>query len=183
MSVLAAVAAGTMLASGAAGASVAAKAKKVSTEKYAKVVCLNTSRREAAIDGFIDAYNTGTFDDPVPFQSEVIALGDDLVAELTRVVAKLKKVYPDIDHGKKVGKGFVAGVVQYRTPITDALEKFAAADPNGVAFQADISTFQVAIKLLKVGNTNPFTEVDDQDLLGAFADEKACDDVVTISRT
>lgn len=180
MRLLVAVVAGTMLVGGTAGASVAVKAKKVPTEKYAKVVCVNYTGATDAVNDFISAYNSDTSDDPVAFQSEVGTLGDDLTAELTRLEAKLKKAYPDIDDGKKIAKTFVAGIQQVRTEISDALTEFAAADPNGVAFVADISTLEVTINLLDIKRNDPFSALQDQDLLGAFDDEQACKDVVDI---
>jgi hypothetical protein len=180
MRLLVAAVAGTMLVSGMAGASLAGKAKKVSTEKYAKVVCANYTGATDAVNAFIDAYNGNTSDDPVVFQGEVLDLGDELGTDLAQLEAKLKKAYPDIDDGKKIAKTFVAGVKQVRTEIETALEEFATADPNGVAFQADISTLQVSINLLDIKRDDPFSALDDQDLLQAFGDEKSCEDVVTI---
>ncbi len=180
MRLLVAVVASTMLVSVTAGASVAAKTKKVSTEKYAKVVCVNYTGATEAVNDFISAYNSDTSDDPVAFQSEVISLGDDLTAELARLGAKLKKAYPDIDDGKKIAKTFVPGIQQVRTELEDALTEFAAADPNGVAFVADISTLEVTINLLDIKRDDPFSALDDQDLLKAFGGEKSCEDVVTI---
>lgn len=179
---LVAVVAGTMLVSGVAGASVAAKAKakKVPTEKYAKVVCANYTGATDAVNDFISAYNGDTSDDPVTFQGEVISLGDDLTTELARLEAKVKKAYPDIDDGKKIGKTFVAGITRLRTEIEDAVAEFEAADPNGVAFVADISTLEVTINLLNIKTDDPFAALSDQDMLKAFGDEKSCKDVVRI---
>jgi hypothetical protein len=178
--VLAIATVGVVLLSGVASASVATKSKKVSTEKYAKTLCVNYTGATDAVNCFIDAYNGDTSDEAAAFQAEVISLGADLSAELARIEAKLKKVYPDIDDGKKIGKSFVAGITQVRTEIEGALTDFGAADPNGVAFAADISTLEVTINLLDIKRNDPFSELDDQDLLGAFDDEKACEDVVTI---
>jgi hypothetical protein len=38
----------------------------------------------------------------------------------------------------------------------------------------------VAINLLDTKTSDPFTKVTDQDVIGAFDDERSCDEVVTI---
>jgi hypothetical protein len=116
----------------------------------------------------------------VAFQTEVGTLTTGLLADIAALEAKVKKVYPDVDDGKKITKLFVKNFTEIRGQITSALKKFKAADPNGVAFQADVSTFEVAVNLLDTKTSDPFSKIDDQDLLGALDKEKSCSEVVTI---
>ena len=64
--------------------------------------------------------------------------------------------------------------------VQSAVDDFEAADPNDVAFVGDVTTFEVAFNVLSTTLSDPFSEVDDQDLLKAFDKEKSCKDVVTI---
>jgi hypothetical protein len=166
---------------GIASAAVDAKSKPVSTERYAKRVCGVYGGVADALNGFVDAYNRDVTDeDPIQFQTEVVALTEGLLDDLASAQTKLKKSRPDLDDGKKISKLFINALKTVQVDVSDALEAFRAADPTGVAFQADISSFQVAINLLDVNSDDPFRELEDQDLLKAFGDEKSCEDVVTI---
>ena len=66
------------------------------------------------------------------------------------------------------------------TKLTDAVTAFRAADPNGVAFQGDVTQLQVAFNIVEVGVEDPFGKVKEQGLLQAFHDEKSCSDIVTV---
>lgn len=168
------------LTAGVSGAAVAAKAKKVPTAKYAKLVCAAYGGRTDLVAEYIDTYNNDTSTDPVAFQGQTIDLTNELLADLLDLEKKLKKSYPDLDDGKAIGKLFVKGIADTRSEISDALAEFEAADASGVAFTADVSTFELAINLLDVNVSDPFGEVSDQDMLGAFDDERSCDEVVDI---
>jgi hypothetical protein len=87
-----------------------------------------------------------------------------------------------VDRSKRIARSFTSNLQAIADDISEALAKFQAADPNGVAFQADVSIFETAINLLDVNQlgNDPFRKVTDQDLLAAFDDEPSCDDVVTI---
>jgi hypothetical protein len=74
----------------------------------------------------------------------------------------------------------VKNLNEVKTQVSRALEKFQAADPNGVAFQADVSTFEVAVSLLDTKTSDPFSKIDDQDVLGALNEERSCKEVVTV---
>lgn len=164
-----------------AAAAVDAKSKPVSTGKYAKTVCGVYGGVTDRVGEFIDAYNQDlTVDDPTQFHAEAVALTEGLLDDLASAQTKLKKSRPDLEDGKQIAKLFVNGVKALHADVSDALETFRAADPTNVAFQADISSFQVAINLLDVNRSDPFSELEDQDLLKAFGDEKSCEDVVTI---
>ena len=166
---------------GTAAAAVDAKRKPVPTAKYAKTVCGVYGGVTERVGEFIDAYNQDTSSvDPVEFHGQVVELTESLLDDIASAQTKLNKSRPDLDDGKQIAKLFVNGLKGVQTDVADALEAFRAADPTGVAFQADMSMFQVAINLLNVNRDDPFRELDDQDLLKAFGDEKSCDDVVTI---
>jgi hypothetical protein len=153
-----------------------AAAKTVSPERYARSLC-------GLLDGgneYVDAYNAIATDDPVAFQAEVVQLTDDYVADLQAGEAKLKKLAPDIKGGKKVSKLFVGYVDDIVTEVQDALDTFAAADPNGIVFTADVATFQVAVSLISTTVDDAFAEVTNQDLLKALEEEPSCEDVVTV---
>jgi hypothetical protein len=154
--------------------------KEVSTEKFAKTVCGSYSKIQDRLGEFTDAYNTLPADDPTAFQTQAADLTNSLLDDASALQTKLKKVYPDVDDGKKISKLFVKNLNEINKEVSAALETFQAADPNGVAFQADITTFEVAINLLDTKTSDPFSKVTDQDVIGAFDDEESCDDVVTI---
>jgi len=85
-----------------------------------------------------------------------------------------------VSGGKKTARLFATYFQEQADEVQAALDTFAAADPNGVAFQADGVTLEVAINLLSTTAGDPFSEVTNQDLLAAFAEEPSCDDVVTV---
>jgi len=175
------VAVSMVVLAGTASAAVDAKSKPVPTAKYAKTVCGLYGGVTDRVSEFIDAYNQDTSSvDPVEFHGQVVELTESLLDDIASAQTKLKKSRPDLDDGKQIAKLFVNGLKNLHTEVSDALETFRAADPTGVAFQADISMFEVTINLLDVNRSDPFRELEDQDLLQAFGDEKSCDDVVTI---
>jgi hypothetical protein len=158
----------------------AAAPKEVSTSKYAKTVCGAYSDIQDGLSEFTDAYNALPADDPATFQTQTADLTTSLVDDISALRTKLKNQYPDVDDGKKISKLFASNLKEINSEITSALETFQAADPTGVAFQADVTTFEVAINILDTKTSDPFSKVTDQDVIGAFDDEKSCDDVVTI---
>jgi hypothetical protein len=178
--IVAAVLAGSLLMAGTAGALVGQKAKKVSAAKYAKTVCGSYTTLADVIDGFVDDYNGITNEDPTAFQSETLTIANGLLADITKQQKKLKKSYPDVDGGKKVAKLFIANVGELKDEVSGAVEKFTAADPTNPAFVGDVTQFEVAFNVLSAQLSDPFSEVDDQDLLQAFDKEKRCEDVVTV---
>ncbi|HEY8215767.1 MAG TPA: hypothetical protein VIH82_01445 [Acidimicrobiia bacterium] len=164
---------------GASGAAIAAP-RAVPTKKYAKTVCGAYTDLKKKVSAFTDKYNADTSSDPATFQTEVGTLTQGLLDDITALEARIKKVYPDVDDGKKITKLFVKNFDEITAQISSALKKFKAADPRGVSFQADVSTFEVAVNLLDTKTSDPFSKIDDQDLLGALDKEKSCSDVVTI---
>jgi hypothetical protein len=158
----------------------AAKPKEVSPGKYAKTLCGTLggiSKSETDLAGQL-----GDIDqtDPVAYQTQASDLASRYQEEWVKAAKKLKQRYPDIDDGKKVAKRFVAYLNEGADTIQDAIDKFRAADPNGVAFNADVTVFGVAFQTLSAKLGDPFSEVDDQDLLQAFKDQKSCEGIVTI---
>jgi hypothetical protein len=165
---------------GATGIAVA-KPTEVSTKKYAKTVCGVYTDIPKNIEDFTSAYNTAPTSDPTAFQTSAVTITSDLLDNLGQLQAKLKKVYPDVDDGKKISKIFVNDVQEYLDEISKALTKFKAADPNGAAFVGDQATFETEINVLSATTvSDPFSKVHDQDLLGALDKEKSCKKVVTI---
>jgi hypothetical protein len=165
---------------GTAGASVGAKAKKVSPEKYAKNLCGVYGDVTDRLNKWVEDYNAISSDDPVAFHTEAVAGANELIDDITALQKKLKKKYPDVDGGKKVNKLFVDHIDELLDEVNGAVDKFEAADPNDVAFVGDVTTFEVAFNVLSTTLSDPFSDVDDQDLLKAFDGEKSCKDVVTI---
>ena len=162
-----------------AGASLADK--KVSNAKYAKTLCTTLTKISNTEEALVEDYNNLDVSDPAVFQTEAISVTNTYIDELKAGQAKLKKLQPE--GGKKVAKPFNAYFTQAVKALEEAVAEFQAADPAGVAFQADVSKFQVALQLTGTTLGDPFSDVTDQDLLGAFDDEKSCDDVVTIFGT
>ena len=165
---------------GSAGAVVAQKQKKVTAAKYAKTVCSTYTKVKSSISDFADEYNSNTSEDPAAIQSDTLELANGLLDEFATQQKKLKKVYPDIDGGKKTARLFAANIGELSDKFKESVDKFQAADPTNPAFVGDVTQFEVAFGILDVGLSDPFSQVHDQDLLKAFDGEKSCKDVVTV---
>jgi hypothetical protein len=153
-----------------------AGAKTVSNEKYAKKVCATAG---SAIDdlGSIEPSESA---DPATAQAETVASLDEAIGSLEARATKLKKLSPE-DGGKKITKLFDRYLEELTSKIQDARGEFAAADPSSPAFTADLTVLGVAIQNSTLGIDDPFSKLsDNQDLLGAFGDEKSCEDIVTV---
>ena len=62
-----------------------------------------------------------------------------------------------------------------------ARDEFAAADPSSPAFTADVAVLSTSLQTAGLSLDDPFSKLsDNQDLLGAFGDEKSCEDIVTV---
>jgi hypothetical protein len=157
-----------------------AAAKTVSPEKYAKTLCKNLGGLIDSQNELVDAYNALPIDDTATFQSQAVDLVNGFVADIEAAEAKVKKLKPDVDRGKKVAKVFNEYLTGQAAQVQAAADTFAAADANGVAFAADVAALEVAINLLGTTAGDPFGEVTNQDLLGAFDEEPACEDIVTV---
>jgi hypothetical protein len=157
-----------------------AAAKTVSPEKYAKSLCTTLSDLVESQNELVDTYNTLPVDDPATFQSQTVDLVNGFVADLEAAEAKLKKLKPDVDGGKKVAKVFNEYLTGQASEVQAAVDTFAAADANGVAFAADVAALEVAINLLSTTAGDPFSEVTNQDLLEAFDEESSCEEIVTV---
>jgi hypothetical protein len=154
-----------------------AAAKEVSNEKYAKRIC---GEINGVLDD-IDSLDTADTSDPVAYQTDAIAVVDELIAGLDAAGAKLKKVSPE-DGGKKVTKLFNAYLKEFSGKFQELRDEFASADPQSPAFTADVTVFTVGISNAPLGIDDPFAALTDyQDLLGAFGDEKSCADIVTVT--
>ena len=162
------------------GAGTTLPARKVSVERYAKTVCTTIDGLTAAKKTLVDQYNALPTDDAVALQTQSIALAEDYVAEFDRAAQRFRKTTPDIDDATKVRKLFVTFVSDAGDEIRGAVDDYRAADPNGVAFQGDVITFETAFNVLEAKLGDPFSKIKDQELLAAFDDEKSCKDVVEV---
>ncbi len=157
-----------------------AAAKTVSPKKYAKSLCGTLGDIGDANEQLATDFGTIPGDDSAAFQTQIIDLANGFVAELEAAESKLKKLIPDVEGGKKVSKLFVESLDEQASATQAAIDTFAAADPNGVAFQADVSTFGVALDTVTLTLGDPFSEVTNQDLLEAFDEESSCEEIVTV---
>ena len=157
-----------------------AAAKKVSAEKYAKTLCTTLDNLVDSAEELVEAYNALPVDDPATFQTQAVELVNGFLADIQAAETKLKKLTPDVSGGKKIGKTFTEYLTGQATELKTAVDTFAAADPNGVAFAADVAQLEVAVNLLATTAGDPFSTVTNQELLKAFDEEPACEDVVTV---
>lgn len=179
--IISGVVVGSVLLTGTAAASVAAKSKAVSAEKYAKTLCSSYDDITGDIlTAFADEYAAITEPDPATYQIRATEVVGGFVDQLTAIRNKLKKTSPDIDDGKKIAKKFIVDLDDFVGKITDALDTFAAADASSPAFTADATQLQVSLQLAGTQLGAPFNEINDQDLLEAFDDEKSCEGIVTV---
>ena len=181
MRLLVAVMVGTAIVGGAASASVAEKPRKVSTDSYAKTLCVTYNKVIADVNGFVTEISSLEITDNAVFQSQVATAGAGLLTKLKKAETKLKSVYPDIDNGTKVSKLFAKNTVELQTAFSSALDTFAAADPNGVAFQADIAVLSANLTTLGTRLTDVTTQITDQDLIGSIGDEKTCHKIFPVT--
>jgi hypothetical protein len=153
-----------------------AGAKTISDKKYAKSIC-------GAISGVsktIDQIQPTTGGDPATTQSQILQSTDQLVASLNAAKTKAAKLSPK-DGGKKVTKIFDQYFQTTVDGVTAARQKLAAADPNNVAFAADIAQFTAALQTVEATTGDPFSKLSSyQDLLQALKKEKSCAAIVTV---
>jgi hypothetical protein len=153
-----------------------AGAKTVSDKKYAKSIC-------GAIGGVsdtIDQIQPTTGGDPSSAQTEILQSTDQLLASLNTAKSKVAKLSPS-NGGKKVTKIFEQYFQSSVDGVTTARQNLAAADPNNVAFAADIAQFRAALQTLDAATGDPFSKLSsNQDLLQALKKEKACAEIVTV---
>ena len=163
------------LAGSVAGA--AGKSKEVSDAKYVKIVCTSLGGGSEAFFADLDAVPGGT--DPAAYQAAAGAAAQKFADTLATAQTKLKKIFP-ADGGRSVAKIFNSYFSAYVGQLQQTVDAFAAADPNGVAFQADVAKFEAAFLTIDATVGDPFSKIDDQDLIGAFKDNKTCKSVVNI---
>jgi hypothetical protein len=158
------------------GAAGVAGAKTVSDKKYAKSICAAITD----ISDTIDQIQPATSADPATAQTQILQSTDELLASLNAAKAKAAKLSPS-DGGKKVTKTFDRYFQSSVDGVTAARQKLAAADPNNVAFAADIAQFSAALQTLEATTGDPFSKLSsNQDLLQALKKEKSCAEIVTI---
>jgi hypothetical protein len=151
-------------------------AKTISNEKYAKKIC---GELNGVIDS-IDKLKQPDASDPAAYQADALAAVDSLVKSLNKARATLKKVSPD-DGEQKVSKLFDRYLKGFVTEFQKARDKFATADPASPAFSADVSVLGVSLQNASLKLDDPFSKLSgNQDLLGAFGDEKSCKQIVTV---
>jgi hypothetical protein len=174
LSVVVVAAIGLAVVPGAASATVAAKPKKVSTGKYAKILCATYNQVVKDINGFLKQVDSIAINDNASFQTQVGSLGNGVLTKLKVAEKRLKGVYPDISDGKKISKLFAKNTVELQTALTGTLGTFAKADPNGVAFQADVAVLSAGLGTLGTKISDVTSQINDQDLIGSIGDEKSC---------
>jgi hypothetical protein len=153
-----------------------AGAKTVSNEKYAKKLCGTVNGVLADIDDL----EQPTTEDPASYQTEALAALDEIIGSMETAATKLKKLSPE-DGGKKVTKLFNQYLTDFTAEFQSARDDFAAADPTSPAFSADVTVLGVTLQNASLGIDDPFSKLsDNQDLLGAFGDEKSCSEIVTV---
>lgn len=165
-----------------------AAAKTVSDKKYAKTLCKEFRGIQDAnttlADGFnaaIEEYNASQALDPTAFHTKLSGTVDAFIASVENAQTKLKKLSPD-DGGKAITRTFNAYFEEQLAKLTEAIDRFRSADPNGVAYQADVTVLQTALNLVDIGASDPFRDVQDRtDLAQAFDDEKLCAGVVDVT--
>jgi hypothetical protein len=153
-----------------------AGAKTVSDKKYAKSICGAIS----GVSDTIDQIQPATSGDPSTAQAQILHSTDQLLASLNTAQAKAAKLSPS-DGGKKITKIFDQYFQSTVDGATTARQKLAAADPNNVAFAADIAQFSAALQTLDATAGDPFSKLSsNQDLLQALKKEKSCTEIVTV---
>ena len=126
-----------------------AGAKTVSDKKYAKSICGAIS----GVSDTIDKIQPTTSGDPSTAQAEILQSTDDLLASLNTARAKAAKLSPSD------GGTFDAYFQSSVDGVTTARQKLAAADPNNVAFAADIAQFSAALQTLEATTGDPFSKL------------------------
>lgn len=158
------------------GTSGVAAAKTISDKKYAKNLC-------GAIQGVSDTINKiqpATGEDGTTAQTQILQSTDQLLDSLKSAKATAAKISPS-DGGKKVTKIFDSYFQSTIDGVTAAQQKLAAADPNGVAFTADIAQFSAALQTLEATTGDPFSKLSPyQNLLQALKKEQSCSQIVTV---
>src|SRR5262245_24890195 len=132
------------------------------------------------VSNTIDQIQPATGGDLAATHAQILASTDQLLDSLNTAKAKAAKISPD-DGGKKVTKIFDQYFQNNIDGVTAAREKLAAADPNNVAFAADIAQFSAALQTLEATTGDPFAKLaSHQDLLQALKKEQACSQIVTV---
>lgn len=166
-----------------AGATVATKTKKVSADKYAKTMCTTYNKIIADLGDFADELSgsSSSETDPAAFQALVEAAAEDFLGKVAAGERKLKRIYPDVDGGKKIGKQFLKNPVEVQQLVGDAVDEFLAADPTSPAFSASVTVFGVTLQTLETRLTDVTTGIDDQDFIEAVGDQKQCHEIFPVT--
>ena len=163
-----------------AGASVSAKPQAISSAKYTKVLCASYNQLLSDLKGFNAAVGATPSDSAATFQTGVVTETTAFLDKVAALKTKLAKVYPDVGGGKRIAKIMATDLVSTGTKVSDGLVKFRAADANGVAFQAEITQFEVVLRLLGVDTTD-LSKVTDQDVIGAVGHERTCKKIFPVT--
>ena len=151
-----------------------------SPDEYAATLCGTLLDLTDQQNELVDAYNVLPPGDPAVFQADALALVDDFLADLDAAGAELEGVTPDVDDGDDIGQIFTDYIDETTTEVQAARDTLAAGDPNAPAFIGTVTQFEVAINILATTLSDPFAEIDDQDLLTAFDEEPTCEDIVLV---
>ena len=173
---------GTMLVAGGAGASVATKTKKVSADSYVKTMCTGYNKVISDLGDFADALTgSSAVGDPAAFQAEVTTLSEEFLAKVATTEKKLKRIYPDVDGGKKIAKQFSKNAVEVQDFVGEAVDELLAADPTSPAFTANITVFGVTLSTMGNQLTDVTSGIDDQDFIKAIGNQKRCHEIFPVT--
>ena len=124
---------------------------------------------------------SATQTDPAAFQAEVSTFADDFLAEMTKDERKLKRIYPDVDDGKKIAKQFSKSPGEIKKLVGDAVDELLAADPTSPAFSASVTVFSVTLQTMVNQLTDVTSGIDDQDFIEAVGDQKECHEIFPVT--
>jgi hypothetical protein len=162
---------------GMAGVAVAGpKAKKQSPAKYAKTVCGTYNQLETDLTTYQTALGNVDTTDPASFKTQAVSLTTPILAELKTDQAKLAAAYPDVSNGTKIGSLLATNFSDRYTALNSALSTLQAD-----ATVAGPTVFKVAVGVLPVKLSDPFSKITDQTVINAFQKEKLCKNVVTVT--
>ena len=157
-------------------AAAATKPKMQSPAKYAKTMCGIYSKFDSDYSNYVNAVQNVDPTDPTAFKTQVASLTAPILAELKAGQVKLAAAYPDVSSGKKIGTLLSTNFGNTNQALATALSTLQAD-----ATVAGPTVFVVAIKVLPVKLSDPFSKITDQTVVNAVQKEKLCKTVVTVT--
>jgi hypothetical protein len=157
----------------------AAKPKKQSAAKYAKVVCTAYTSFTDAAKTYSDALNALDPTDPPTYTTQAVAATNTFLTTIKASATKLTGVVPDVSKGTKVAGLLNARATTIQSGVSAALTALQTANPPTATA---VAQFSAAITTLFAQLTadDPFSKITDQTVLTAFQKEKLCKTVVRV---